>query len=199
MVVRGMVEISRERERGRGGLMEEGGGVGDWDMRSEEHSRDAAEGLVVGGRGSDWGAGLGDGGVEGGTKRCERPEAEALEVFLLAWAAFSHTCRVFSSTGQAESEEAEVVLVGIGGWLGGGRDRGVGVEGESGAGSAFHQPIVSGTRFAGFKAGQGSCDTGVLPNTNAACMMSSIRLNPGRNCSHVPAFAVCRIPTFLLT
>lgn len=140
---RGIVEMARSLERGRarpgiGGVVEVGGGERDWPvMRLEEQSR-VVRGVV------GWGVCEGEvdcgrGGVLGGcVVDCDCDFAWA---WAWAWACCSQSERVFGSTGQASAEE---VVAGGCGLAAGDADGGeAGDCVEAGAGSAFHQPIVS--------------------------------------------------------
>ena len=72
-LVRGMEEMARSWERGREVLVVVGGGcVGDWDMRSEEHSREEpGRGFEDGAGGGCCCCGAGEiGGCEAGRSGC---------------------------------------------------------------------------------------------------------------------------------
>ena len=70
---RGMVDIARSWESGRAGFIVEGGSVGkgDWEMRSEEHSREEDVVVMVGrDRGCGRACACGMGGCERGMSGC---------------------------------------------------------------------------------------------------------------------------------
>ena len=102
-----------------------GGGLGDWEMRSEEHSREEPGMGVCGGGGGGGGCWAGRGGCEAGRSGAFR-ERDC--------ACCSHIDRVLGSTGHAD-ESVEGAGVGGGGTNLGGSG--------SGTGSAFHHPIAA--------------------------------------------------------